>query len=90
METQRSHPESIPYVVARIRQRLAEDGRTNLLDIQVKLAAGKLFLLGRVESEERRRAAAEVALEAAPPGTRLVNELWVGQYLPPPDTEILV
>ena len=88
MTPSNSDPESIiPYLVARIQRCLAEDGRTNLLDIQVKVRGGKLFLLGKVESEERRRAAEEVAREMAPPRTPLVNELSVSQYMTPPDEE---
>lgn len=86
MEISNHHLESIvPYLVARIRQCLAEDARTNLLDVQVKVRAGKLFLLGRVESQERRRAAEEVARESVPPGTPIVNDLLIFEYMVPPD-----
>jgi osmotically-inducible protein OsmY len=81
--------ESVKYVVAHVREALAEDERTNLLDVQVRVEAGKLYLFGQVVSRERREAAEQVAREIAPPDMPLVNELWVETYLEPSEPELL-
>jgi osmotically-inducible protein OsmY len=82
-------PEPIKYLVARIRQALAEDERTNLLDLQVNILGGKVFLNGQVDSPDRRRAAEEVTREVVPSEMAVVNELWLASYNAPPETETL-
>ncbi len=77
------------YLVARVREALAEDPRLNELDIQVTVAAGKVFLLGEVASQERRRQAAIVAAEVLPEGIGLVNNLHVARYTESSDVEEL-
>jgi hypothetical protein len=77
------------HLVARIREALAEDPRLNELDIQVTITAGKVFLLGEVNSEERRRIATQVAAEIIPDDMELVNDLWVAHYKESPETERL-
>ncbi len=81
--------EPTKYLVARIRQALAEDERTNVLDLQISVAADKVFLLGWVDSPERRRAAEEVVREIAPPELTVKNELWIPSYDQPPQMEDL-
>ena len=68
------------YLVAAIQKLLAEDARTNLLDVQVKVSAEKVFLIGTVESEDRRDAASEVVKGALPPTYILINDLCVTTY----------
>jgi osmotically-inducible protein OsmY len=70
------------YVVARIRQLLAEDSRTNLLDVQVRIVGKQLFLAGSVESAVRRQAAEDVAREALPDEMEVINELCIETYAP--------
>jgi hypothetical protein len=70
------------YLVARVRQLLAEDGRTNLLDVQVRIVGNKLFLAGSVESSMRRQAAETVAREVVPPEMDIINEICVETYAP--------
>lgn len=77
------------YVVGRIREALAEDPRTNLLDVQVKVLGAVVYLLGTVESADRRAAAEEVARETMPADVSLVNELWVDDYGTVPSREDL-
>lgn len=72
--------EPTKYLVGRLRQALAEDPRTNLLDVQITIRAGKAFLMGQVESAELRSAAEAVAREQLPPGLAVVNELWITTY----------
>lgn len=82
-------PEQIQYLAAHIVEALAEDRRSCLLGIQVELVAGRLFLIGEVETDERRRAAEEIARELAPEGMEVVNQLWVPIYDRPPEPEPL-
>jgi osmotically-inducible protein OsmY len=82
-------PEPIKYIVARIRQALAEDERTNLLDLSVNIVGGKVFLIGQVDSSDRRRAAEEVAREVVPAEMTVVNELWLANYSAPLESETL-
>lgn len=72
--------EPTKYLVGRLRQALAEDPRTNLLDVQITIRAGKAFLMGQVESAELRSAAEAVAREQLPPELTVVNELWITTY----------
>lgn len=72
------------YLEAHIRDALATDDRTNLCDSQVTIAAGKVFLLGTVESEERRAAAEAVVREVTPEGMEIVNEMYVEANEAPP------
>jgi hypothetical protein len=75
------------YLEARVRERLALDDRTNNLDVQVTIAGHKVFLIGQVESEERRRAATEVLRDVVPDEMEIVNELWVATYENPPELD---
>jgi osmotically-inducible protein OsmY len=79
--------EPAKYLVGRVRQALAEDPRTNALDIQVSVTAGKLYLIGEVACQARRGAAAEVAAEAVASQMPVVNELWVEIYEEPAEAD---
>ncbi len=72
--------EPVKYLVGRLRQALAEDPRTNILDVQITIRAGKAFLMGQVDSQAIKEAVDAVAREALPPDIDLVNELWVATY----------
>jgi hypothetical protein len=65
------------YLEAHIREALATDARTNLLDPQVTIAAGKVFLLATVESAERRLAVELVVREIIPPELEIINEICI-------------
>ena len=65
------------YLEAHIREALATDARTNVLDPQITITAGKVFLLATVESEERRAAIELVVRDLLPPDMVLVNEICV-------------
>lgn len=77
------------HLVAKIREALAEDPRTNVLDVQVMVSSGKVFLMGTVACDERRRAVVEVAGELLPPSFQLVNELWIETVSEPTEHERL-
>jgi osmotically-inducible protein OsmY len=71
------------YLVGRIRQALAEDERTNILDLQVRVTSGRVFLIGTVDSVQRRLAVEQVVGEVVPAGMRIVNDLWTATYSKP-------
>lgn len=75
-----STDEPVKYTVAHLRQILAEDERTNVLDIDVKINGRQWYLLGQVECEARREAVETVVRENAPPDVTIVNELWIADY----------
>ena len=82
-----SDAESSRHLVAKIREGLAEDPRTHVLDVQVMVSSGKVFLMGTVACAERRRLVIEVARELAPESFELVNELWIETVQEPTETE---
>jgi len=77
------------HLIGRLREALATDPRTNVLDITIKVAGGKAFLIGEVTSDERRQAAIEVAAEVLPPDIELIDELWIAKYDEPGRPETL-
>jgi predicted nucleotidyltransferase len=54
------------YGVAHLRERLAEDSRTNELDIQIEQAGDKVLLRGEVQQADRKEAVGRIAAEAFP------------------------
>ncbi|OFZ56196.1 MAG: hypothetical protein A2428_07655 [Bdellovibrionales bacterium RIFOXYC1_FULL_54_43] len=54
------------YGLGHLRERFAEDSRTNELDVQFELEDDRVILRGEVSSPERRMAAQEVAQEFLP------------------------
>ena len=77
------------HLVGRIREALATDPRTNVLDITIKVAGGKAFLIGEVTSDERKQAAGDVVREVLPPDYELIDELWIAKYNHPGRPETL-
>lgn len=82
-----SDTEPTKYLVARISQALAEDDRTNALDVQVLFSGGKVFLMGEVACADRRDAAERVVREVLPSHTDLVNQLCVQTFTEPTEPE---
>jgi osmotically-inducible protein OsmY len=58
--------EQTEYLVARIQDRLATDPRTGELELDVRIAEGRVFLAGAVATEERREAVEQVVREVVP------------------------
>lgn len=54
------------YAIERLRDALATDERVAEMGLQVRIAAGKVFLTGQVPTDERRRAVGVVAGEVLP------------------------
>ena len=76
------------YVVGHVRDALASDERTGVLDVHVAVVAGRLVLTGHVATAARRDAVTAVAAEVAP-DLDLVNELTVLNPPPPEPAERL-
>lgn len=68
------------YVVSRVKEALATDARTHVLDIVVEVRDRHVFLTGNVSCDRRRVAAEEVAREVIPEPLTLVNALCVERY----------
>ncbi|HET7719846.1 MAG TPA: BON domain-containing protein, partial [Acidimicrobiales bacterium] len=54
------------YAIQRLREALATDERVAEMGLEIRIAAGKVFLTGRVPTEERRQAVGVVAGEVLP------------------------
>lgn len=76
------------YLIGRIQKALATDDRTGELELDVRLAGGRIFLSGTVATAERCRAVEEVVREVAP-GHDVVNELSVSSEAAPGEGERL-
>lgn len=72
-----------------IQGALATDERTHMLDVVVKVVGERVFLNGNVSCQQRRQLAEQVARELAPPGTVIVNGLFVESYEEPLHAEPL-
>jgi hypothetical protein len=82
--------ESTESLLARLRQRLAEDPRTNLLDAELEISGEVLSIGGEVDSESTLQAALVVIREILPPEMTIVNRLWTATYTAPTDVETLL
>jgi osmotically-inducible protein OsmY len=82
------HP-SPSYLVGHIKDALATDERTHMLDVSVKVHELRVFLIGRVTCEARRLAAEQVARELIPGDMAVVNSLCVESYPEPSQPEPL-
>ena len=70
------------YLASHLRELIAKDPRTNLLDIQVRVVGDRVIIAGSVESATLRDSVVEVVREALPPTMHMVNELCVETYAP--------
>jgi hypothetical protein len=70
------------YRAEHLLQRLAQDPRTNLLDVHIRIVGQRVFIAGSVESAVLRAAAEEVAREVIPPEMEIVNDICVTTYVP--------
>lgn len=74
------------YLVARIQEALAMDPRTGELELDVRIAGGRVFLAGAVATAERREAVERVVGEVCP-DFQVVNQLSVTENQPPGPSE---
>jgi predicted nucleotidyltransferase len=88
------HPKSVEapskqpsqYRVAHLREKLAEDARTNELDIQIEQSGNKVLLRGDVAVADRRETAEQIARECFPE-CEIENQIRVLQLGSPTETE---
>ncbi len=74
------------YLVARIQEALAMDPRTGELELDVRIAGGRVFLAGAVATAERREAVERVVGEVCP-DFQVVTQLSVTENQPPGPSE---
>ncbi|MEO5971172.1 MAG: nucleotidyltransferase [Bdellovibrionia bacterium] len=74
------------YTAAHLRERLAEDLRTNELDIQIDQQGETILLRGEVLSKERRDAVENIAKEFCPKYS-IVNQIRILEYHAPSESE---
>jgi predicted nucleotidyltransferase len=74
------------YGVAHLREALAEDSRTNELDIQIEHCNGVLLLRGEVAMDDRRKAVEQIAGELFP-DCRIENQIRVQVISQPREAE---
>ena len=70
------------YGIGHLKQLLAEDPRTNELDIQVEKSGTTIILRGEVCQEERRAAVEAIARECFPT-SRIENQIRVQEFSRP-------
>ena len=68
--------EPAEYLIGHIQQALATDPRTGELELDVRIAGGRIFLTGAVATKERSAAVETVVREVAP-DIDVLNELTV-------------
>jgi predicted nucleotidyltransferase len=78
----------LTYGVAHLRERLAEDSRTNELDIQIEQVEDKIVLRGEVQQEERKVAVERIAMEVFPRAF-IDNQVFLVNFEEPEETEDL-
>ena len=78
--------ESHEHLESRVRVALAEDPRLNVLDIEVRVVAGTLYLHGELNSRELADVAERIARELAPE-LAVENRLTVCRPARKPDHE---
>lgn len=83
---QRSKPHAANHAIARLREALAEDPRTNELDIQIEQEGKRFLLRGEVMTEARRDAVSQIVRENFP-GFEIENQLRISSFSEPSETE---
>jgi hypothetical protein len=76
------------YLIEHVRQALASDERVSELELEVSLAAGKVFVSGSVPTRERREAVTDVVRELLP-DREVFNETTVLPISSTPEAETL-
>lgn len=79
----RTHME---YAVSHLRECLAEDPRTNELDVQIEHSGNRLLLRGEVATDDRREAAGQIARECFPVA-EIENQIRVLNFQEPVEAE---
>jgi len=74
------------YAVANIRERLAEDGSINELDIQVDQVEDKILLRGEVQNKGRKEAVEQIVSEIVPTAF-IDNRIRISNFHEPTDSQ---
>jgi hypothetical protein len=74
------------YAIGHLRERLAEDPRTNELDIEIEQSQDRLLLRGEVSIPERRQAVEKIAREVFPK-FEIENQIRVMNFNEPTEAE---
>jgi hypothetical protein len=74
------------YAIGHLHERLAEDSRTNELDIQIEQAQDHILLRGEVSVPERRQTVEKIARECFP-NYDIVNQIRVIHFNEPSEVE---
>ena len=76
----------IPYAIAHLKEKLAEDSRLNELDIQVEQVGEKIVLRGEVQQSERKGVVLKLAKESFP-DWEIDNQIEVSYFHEPQRSE---
>lgn len=74
------HREPAKYIVARVLEGLAQDPRTNVMDIHVRVTDDAVLIMGTIEGEKRHEAVIAVVRELTPPDMRVEDHLEIISY----------
>ena len=74
------------YLIERVSRALARDPRVNVLDVEVTVAGGRVFLTGSVPTQARKEAISHVVRELLPE-YEICNETTVVSYAPATESE---
>lgn len=74
------------YAIGHLRERLAEDPRTNELDIEIEQSQDRLLLRGEVSVAERRQTVEKIASECFP-GYVIENQIRIINFNEPSEAE---
>lgn len=80
--------EADEYVVARVKEALAQDARLHDLSLDVTVRGGRVFVAGHVATPERRDAISDVLADACP-DRDVANETTVEEVAAPVGEERL-
>jgi osmotically-inducible protein OsmY len=74
------------YAIGHLRERLAEDPRTNELDIEIEQSQDRVLLRGEVSVAERRQTVEKIARECFP-SYKIENQIRVIHFNEPSEAE---
>lgn len=78
-----------PYLAEHIKEGLATDERTHMLDVIVDVRGTHVYLVGSVSCEQRRAVAGQVVRELVSEHMQVVNSLHIERYDEPTEAEAL-
>ncbi len=76
----------LEYAIAHLREKFAEDSRTNELDIKIEQVKDSIYLKGEVQQIERKEAVEKIAIETLP-FINIVSRIRVSRFEAPREAE---